>query len=128
MDAIETPTMIASRRKDGLIIGRETNFHLPREPQVVQEAMKATWKLAGGEPCAALWDMRGSPRPSPESWRLFIHRLPEIFFALAILADEQAVSFLGAFPAAIDNLLVPVRVFGQEDEATQWIEGFLQPI
>ena len=125
MSSIETPTMVVSRRADGVIVGKERNFHLPRDPERVGAAMNAAWELAGHKPCAALWDMRGSPRPNAEAWQLFIHRIPDLFVALAIVADEEAVEVLGAFPATMDALLVPVRVFEDDEEASKWIGRYV---
>lgn len=116
--------MVLTRRDDGIIVSRERNFHLPRNVEHVSAAVAATAELAGREPCAALWDTRGFPRPEPQSWRFFIDRSFELFKALAIVTDPESIALLGAFPMAMDALLVPVRVFTDEAEALDWIGTF----
>lgn len=127
MGTAEAELIILTREDDGLIVGRERNFDVPRTVDRVAEAVDVTWKLAGRRPCVAIWDMRGSPRPRPESWELFIRRIPGIFRALAIIVDEDAKRALGAFPMAIDSLLIPVRMFVDEDEARNWIAPLAKP-
>lgn len=119
--------IVLTREDDGVIVGRERNFDIPRTVDRVAEAVEVTWPLAGCQPCAAIWDMRGSPRAKPESWQLVIRRVPEIFRALAIIVDEDAKRALGAFPMAIDSLLIPVRMFVDVDEARNWIAPFAKP-
>ena len=47
--------------------------------------------------------------------------------ALGIVLEESDVHLLGAFPEVMNSLLIPVRVFADEESALRWLRGFVDP-
>ena len=58
-------------------------------------------------------------------WQVFVDRVDKVIGALAILGDDRVEKALGAFPAVMDSMLIPVRLFHNEAEAIEWLRQFL---
>ena len=99
---------------------------MSRTAEDVAESFDRLDQLIGGVRRPGLWDPRDISSFPAGAWRMLIARLEKSFVALAILIDESMEPALGAFPAAIDSLLIPVRIFHDEDEATQWLQQFVE--
>ena len=124
---METETTRFILTDDGIVVGRAVNPHVPRTAQNVSDALDQLEHLIGGEPRPGLWDPRAVDRFPPEAWRAMITRLDGSLVALAILIDERGADAFGAFPDAIDALMMPVRVFRDETEAMTWLRQFADP-
>ena len=127
MKSMETETTRFILTDDGIVVGRAVNQHVPRTAQNVSDALDQLEHLIGSEPRPGLWDPRAVDRFPPEAWRAMITRLDGSLVALAILIDERGADAFGAFPDAIDALMMPVRVFRDETEAMTWLRQFADP-
>ena len=112
-------------RDDGIVIGRDINTDVYRTEAVTKATLDVLAELSGPEKRPALWDPRAFDRMHPEGWLVLIERLPDLINALAILVDDAVLPFLGTFPEHMDSLLFPVRLFRDEEEAIEWLRGFL---
>ena len=46
---------------------------------------------------------------------------------MAVLIDPESPSTVGPMPEAVGRLLVPVRIFADEEESLAFLRGFLNP-
>jgi hypothetical protein len=74
-----------------------------------------------------LFDARDWPRPSSEVWMSIIDTAPTIANACAILIRPGGEAALGAFPAAVNRLMLPLEVFTDESEALAFLDQFVVP-
>jgi hypothetical protein len=112
-------------RDDGIWVGREINLDVPRTPEIVGASLDRLREETGGQRVPGMWDARHVPEFSPAVWTAFLARIEDVVVALAILTAPGVVESLGAFPAAIDSLILPVRLFESEDEAVAWLQAFV---
>jgi hypothetical protein len=91
--------------------------------------MDALSEIAGDDRRPVLWDIRGSTIGRPESMQVFVGRAAESMSAIALLIDAEASpelsSRIEAFSPIVDVLLMPVRVFSEESEASAWLQSFV---
>jgi hypothetical protein len=123
--SVSTATTKFTFRDDGIVFGIDINPDTERTAQNVSDAMDMLNQLVEGQARPGLWDPRPGTGFPAEAWTTLIRRLPESISALAILADDRVRQGIGGFPAAIDSLLIPVRVFADEAEATEWLLQFV---
>jgi hypothetical protein len=127
MRSIETATTHFTVTDGGILVGRAINLETPRTAQNTVDAFDRLDNLLGGRRLPGLWDPRTVDRFPPQAWRAMISRLEGSLLALAILADDETERAMGSFPATIDALMVPVRVFRDESEAMKWLQQFVDP-
>ena len=113
-------------RDDGILVADDLNPELPRTTAAVDETMDVLLELIEGKPRPVLWRL-GLDRSYPEGWAALIRRAPEATAALAIVVTEETRSVLGSFPATMDALLFPVRVFDNDTEAFEWLGNYAVP-
>ena len=113
-------------RNDGIVVADDLNPELPRSGAAVEETMDVLLQLIEGKPRPVLWRL-GLDRSSPEGWAALIRRASEVTTVLAIVATDETRSVLGSFPATMDALLFPVRVFDNDAEAIDWLEDHTPP-
>lgn len=113
-------------RDDGIVLGVGVNPEIPRTAESVSAAFDMLYQLVGGKPRPDLCDPRPAHAFPPEAWRTLISRLPESISAFGIVADERVRQGVGAFPDAMNALLIPVRVFDNETDATEWLVQFVE--
>ena len=112
-------------RDDGIVIGRDINPATPRTVQSLTESFDRLADALEGKRPPGLWDARSVPEFPLSVWQVFVNRVDKVIGVLAILVDDRVEDALGAFPAAMDSMLIPVRLFHREDEATQWLLQFV---
>lgn len=127
MKTIETATTHFTLTDDGIVVGRAINPDTPRTSQNTLEALTELERFIGGKPLPGLWDPRVVDRFPAEAWRTMISRLDRSVVALAILVDDRTAAAVGAFSAAMDSLLLPVKLFTDEGEALRWLGQFIDP-
>lgn len=125
----ETPTTKLTLRDDGVLAARGVNSEIPRTAETVHVVMDALSEIAGDVRRPVLWDIRGSTIGRPESMQVFVGRAAESMSAIALLIDAEASpelsSRIEAFSPVVDVLLMPVRVFSEESEASAWLQSFV---
>jgi hypothetical protein len=89
----------------------------------VTESMAVLGELTGGNPRPILFDSRGWPSGDPASWVRFINSIESVCSAAAVIFDEESKPRMGAFPALLDSLMIPFRLFSDEDEAREFLRG-----
>lgn len=109
---------------DGIATATPRKPQHPRTPELMMQALDDLERFLAGTPRPILWDPRTVVPLPPGAWRAIIERLETIVVALAILVDDEQEHGLGSFPAAIDTLLLPVRLFTDEAEARTWLVQF----
>jgi len=75
-------------------------------------------------PVPTLFDARLWPRPGSGFWVTFIDLLPSTVSAGAILISPGSRDVLGAFPDAVNRLMVPFEVFDSREAATAFLMQF----
>ncbi|MDJ0663138.1 MAG: hypothetical protein QNJ75_01175 [Acidimicrobiia bacterium] len=112
-------------RNDGIVVGRDINPETPRTTANIAESFDRLSAVTQGKRFPGLWDARLVPEFPFSVWQVFVDRIDKVVSALAILVDSEADRAFGAFPKAIDSMLIPVRVFQDEDEAIAWLGQFV---
>ncbi|MDJ0925966.1 MAG: hypothetical protein QNJ77_15550 [Acidimicrobiia bacterium] len=98
---------------------------VPSTAPFVDETFAVVRELAGGQRAPILFDARDWPRGTPASWARFISKIESICLAAAVVADTRAAKALGRFPEFLDDLLIPFRVFPDEEPALEFLRGYL---
>ena len=112
-------------RDDGIIEGRAKASDAPRTEPEVSGNLAVMDELLGGRRAPGLWFPGTEPRYEPDALQTLIHGLVERMTAVAIVASDPPPA-LAAFPAAVNALLLPVRIFDGEDEASRWLLQFIE--
>ncbi len=123
MRTLETRFSRFTLDDDGIVTARPTNSGLPRTGEMMDEILKGWAKLVRSDPRPALWIPEDS-QLQPRAWHSLVDHVGDLAVAVAILADDAADRSLGAFAVPVDSMLLPVRVFGKESEARQWLMQF----
>lgn len=120
MGTVETATMTFTMRDDGTIVGRGKPADRVRTESEVAANLAAMDELLEGRLAPGLWYPDTALRFEPDALQRLIHGLLERLSAVAIVAADPPPA-LAAFPAAVDALLLPMRVFGDEAAAEEWL-------
>lgn len=126
MNSVTTPTTQFTLRDDGIVVGIAINPEVPRTAGNVAASLDELEQLLDGDVRPGLWDARPAIGFPPAAWNTLIRRLLSSISALAIIADERVREAIGAFPSAMDALLIPVRVFDDEAAAIAWLQQFVE--
>ncbi len=89
------------------------------------ETLGVVGELTAGGKAPILFDVRRWPSGDAAFWSLFVNTIESVCLAGAAVVDPQAAASLGAFPSAIDSMLVPFRVFSDDDEALAFLRTHL---
>ena len=123
--SVETPTDVTVLRDDGLV---QVTIK-PGARQTLEDArenVEAVASVASGTQRPLLVDMRqagGIERPArtyysgPDGAR--------VITALAILVSSPMSRVLGNFFIGLNRMLVPCKLFSDEEDAVAWLRGFL---
>lgn len=112
-------------RNDGIIVGRGHETQAPRTKQEVIANLAAMDELLGGERAPGLWLPGAEPQYEPDALQRLIHGLVDRLSAVALVASDPPPG-LAAFPAAVNALLLPMRIFEHEADAEQWLLEFVE--
>ena len=94
----------------------------------VAENLRVGRDLAGDASLPLLMDMRDWPGTADiTAWGTFTIDMVEAFERIAFLVDPDFSAPMGPFPDAIDQLLVPARVFTDEEEALVFLRRRSNP-
>ena len=125
LETIETPTVVLSRRSDGLVVLRvRDGTH-----QTVADARQnvaALARLIDGEPRPCLLDMR-APNTTDRGVREFYASKEGSvsILAMAVLMPPSVMRLLGNLFLAFTAPIHPTRLFSAEDEAIAWLHKFV---
>jgi hypothetical protein len=112
---------------DGVIEAQPLRTEQPRTAEVLTDALDAIERVAGGKRRPLLWNATGTLPLAPRGWQAIVDRIERLFVAMAIVVEDEEESMLGAFPVAIDSLLIPVRVFPTRAAGRDWVAQFADP-
>ncbi len=93
----------------------------PSTADSTAETLGVVEELTASGKAPILFDVRQWPSGDPGFWVLFINTIESVCLAGAAVIDPQAADSLGTFPSIIDSLLIPFRVFPDEDEAMSFL-------
>lgn len=91
--------------------------------ETVRETFAAARSLLD-RPAPTLFDARLWPKAGSGFWVTFIDLLPSAVSAGAILISPDARAGLGAFPEAVNRLMVPFEVFDDHEAASAFLMQF----
>lgn len=109
---------------EGIVLA-ESQPHVEPTAELLVEAEDACRLVRGEVKRPALWDIRHLVRPKPEAWLGFIQNAPNNLTAVAVLGNADQMSLLGAFPRLINDLLLPLAMFEDIEEARRWLKRYL---
>lgn len=89
----------------------------------VEEGFGIVQELTGGRRVPILFDARNWPKGDPASWQRFIERIESICVAAAVIVTPASKDAMGAFPPIVDHLLIPFRLFEEEEAALAFLRG-----
>lgn len=95
----------------------------PSTKETVGESLAVVREITGGRRTPILFDSRSWPSGDPASWVHFINTIESFCSAAGVVVDGQSVARLGAFPARIDDLIIPFQVFYSEEEALAFLRS-----
>jgi hypothetical protein len=87
----------------------------------VGESMELVTDLIAGTPAPIFFDARNWPSGDAHSWARFIAQIESVCSAGAVLVDPENPPRLGKYPSLLDALLIPFRVFTDENEAMAFL-------
>lgn len=87
--------------------------------------MAVVRELTAGGKAPILFDIRRWPTGDPRFWLQFVNTIESVCLAGAAVVASDAVEKLGAFPASIDSMLMPFRVFSEEEKALAFLRTYL---
>lgn len=125
LETVEMPTVVLSRRSDGIVVlrvrdgARQTVAHARQNVATLD-------RLTGGEPRPCLLDMR-APNTTERGVREFYASKEgsRPVLAMAVLMPPSVMRMLGNLFLAFTAPLHPTRLFGAEDEALAWLRKFV---
>jgi len=117
----ETASARIWRDEDGIV--HYVSRGVASTAQSVDENMQHVRNISDGRRVPILFDARDWPRGDPSSWARFISIVESVCLAAAVLVNPTSEKALGRFPDLIDDLVVPFRVFKDEDEALAFLRG-----
>jgi len=94
----------------------------------VVEGMQIVRELSGDVPVPILFDARSWKGGDPKSWIKFIAMIESVCSAAAIIVAPESPNVMGGFPEAIDGLVLPFRVFPDENAALDFLRQYLEPV
>ena len=112
-------------RDDGIVVGREINLDTPRTAQSNAESFDRLAEVLQGRQPPGLWDARSVPEFPLSVWQVFVNRIDKVVAALAILVDESGERAMGGFPDVMNSMLIPVRLFRDQNAAIEWLRRFV---
>lgn len=104
---------------DGVV--RYVSIGVASTAQSVDENMQVVRKITAGERVPILFDAREWPKGDPASWARFISVVEGVCTAAGVVASPTSEKALGRFPEFIDDLVIPFRVFHDEDAALEFL-------
>ena len=87
----------------------------------VERNFRFAHKLAGGTPVPFLFHAENWPSGDAMSWRRFIDVIESVSSAVAVIMPEADRPKMGRFPELLDALVVPFRMFTEEDDAMAFL-------
>lgn len=125
IDTIEMPTVVLSRRSDGLVVLRVRDG----ARQTVADARQnvaALARMAEGEPRPCLLDMR-APNTTDRGVREYYASKEGAgpILAMAVLMPPSMMRVLGNLFLAFTAPIHPTKLFSDEDEAIAWLRKFV---
>jgi hypothetical protein len=121
MEIVETAAARIWLDEDGIV--RYVSRGVVSTAQSVDEGMQAVKKITGGRRVPILFDARNWPKGDPSSWVRFISMVETHCLAAAVLVNETSTKALGRFPEFIDDLVIPFRLFEEEDAALEFLRS-----
>ncbi len=109
----------------GIVVTRAKNRPSTRES--VTELFDVVRDLVEGVPRPLLFDARVWPKGEPEAWTTAISNFEATCTAVAMLIDPGSPAETTGFPAVIDRLLIPFRIFTDEAEAVAFLRSKADP-
>ena len=98
---------------------------MPSTPESVNEGLGIVRELTGGKRAPILFDARSWSGGDPASWVRFISTIENVCVAAAVIVSPPSASTLRSFPEYIDGLVVPFRVFEDENAALEFLHTYL---
>lgn len=124
MEPIETTTARIWVDEEGLVNYASRGVVSTKE--TVKESMEALSEVTGGRPVPILFDSRGWPSGDPASWVHFINMIEAVCSAAAVIVDGDSAPRMGSFPGLLDSLMIPFRLFADENEAREFLRSHPQ--
>lgn len=121
---IETSTTLVECTDNVLYI-RSKGVQTTRQSLIV--TFEAAMSLSEGRAIPVLFDARRWPGSAQDGWLQGISSLLDTFTAVAMLIDPTNPPDLGERIEPIDRLMVPMRVFTDEDEALTFLASVAPP-
>lgn len=125
MQLVQTAFSRLTLCDDGILEAQPLKTKQPRTGELLNETLDAIAGLTKGESHPVLWKATGTLPLRPGGWQAIVGRVERLVTAIAIVVTSEEEPLLGAFPATMDSLLVPVRVFTSEAEARAWLLQFV---
>ena len=97
----------------------------PSTADTAAESLGVLRELIAGGKAPIILDVRRWPSGDARFWSSLVNMIEGVCLAAAVVVDPQVPDRLGAFPSAIDSLLIPFRVFPNDDEALAFLRTHL---
>lgn len=108
---------------DGVV--RYVSVGVPSTAESVSRGFEIVRELTKGARAPILFDARSWPRGDPASWVRFISKVEDVCVAAAVVVSPTSEKAMGSFPEYIDGLVIPFRIFEDEDAALESLRSHL---
>ena len=92
-----------------------------RTKEIVEHTFGIAAALTADGPLPWIVDAREMSSAEPRAWVVIAEKLTSITTALAILTTDMTPPALNTWQEMFDSLLVPCRVFADEESAVAWL-------
>ena len=94
-----------------------------RTKATTEIAMRNAAALAASGLRKAIWDIRGFTSVEMDAWITFLDVLPKVVSALAMVVSDDTMTQALTFQEEINRLLVPCRLFEDDESAVAWLKS-----
>ncbi len=124
MRSVETPTVRFELGADGIVRSRPLDTETEPTVEIAERDAAALARLLDGQRRPLVVTLAGVVPADGKVWAALIRSLPKNLTAMAIVSTNPAA--MGQFPKAIGALIVPVKVFSNAEDASDWAAQFVE--
>jgi len=110
--------------EDGILIADSKN--VKRTVELIRSNVALVKQITGNKPVPLLIYLKNSPVPDKETQRFSTEQLPEIYTAMAMMADSALVKFIMNLLFKFKKPPIPMKSFKDDNEAREWLKQFVR--
>ena len=109
--------------EDGVLIADSKN--VKRTVDLIRANAALVKQITGNKPVPLLIYLKNSPVPDQETQRFSTEQLPQIYSAMAIVADSAVVKIIMNLLFKFRKPPIPIKSFKDDQGAREWLMQFV---